>query len=379
MRHVTFGMTLTLGVMFVLSMAIPVQSGMMGHGQMGKPEGAPESSPGGMMGQGGQGSMGMMNPQMQQQMMRGIMGGGMQGVLGGMAMARPSQLVRMLKTELELSDEQAKRLTQIVSQATKATIRQHADLRIAELELRELLEADQVDLAQVEGKLKAVEGLRTQLRLSLIKAHEQAKSLLTPEQRHKLEPLHDQLLGILSSGMMGTMEMTGHGGGGAMGGMGMMGAQKKQPMMQGMMGGGAGEQPKSPMQMAGSPQKLTQEDTQGAVTVIATLLTLDKPRADGKLAVRLKLDTHAVDLAQYQVDRHAVLRDSQGQEIQAAGFESNSGDAHHREGVLTFPGMRASGKPLLNPEVKSITLILRGLGGIEERVFRWELPAGARM
>jgi hypothetical protein len=66
------------------------------------------------------------------------------------------------------------------------------------------------------------------------------------------------------------------------------GAAEASPRgMMGMMGGGRGGQPQSPMQMAGGPQNLTQEDTQRAVTVNATLLTPDKPRADGKLAVQL--------------------------------------------------------------------------------------------
>jgi hypothetical protein len=149
-----------------------------------------------------------------------------------------------------------------------------------------------------------------------------------------------------------------------------------QQMMRGMTGGGMGGQPQSPMQMAGSPQNLTQEDTQGAVTVSVTLLSPDKPRADGKLAVQVKLDTHAVDLDQYQMEKLAVLRDGQGREIQAVGFESASGSGHHREGVLTFPGTDAAGKPMLSPEAKSLTLILRGIGGVPERVFRWQLPLG---
>jgi hypothetical protein len=63
------------------------------------------------------------------------------------------------------------------------------------------------------------------------------------------------------------------------------------------------------------PQNLTQQDTQGAVTVSATLLTPDKPRAEGKLAVQVKLDTHAVDLDQYQLDNLAVLRNAQGRSV----------------------------------------------------------------
>ncbi len=373
-KRVPSGTVVSLALMLVLSTVIPAQSGMMGQRQMRPSEGEREASPGGMMGmmgQGGMGGMGMMGPQM----MPGMMGGGMQGMPEGMGMPRPRQMGRMLKAELGLSDEQAKQLTQIFSQATKAGIKQRADIRIAELELRELLETDPVDMAQVEGKLKAIEGLRTALRLSLIKAHEQAKGVLTPEQRQKLEGLHDRL-----PGMMGMMEMMGEGGSGSMGmvgqggmgGMGMMGPQ----MMRGMMGGGMGGQPQSPMQMARSPQNLTQEDTQGAVTVNATLLTPDKPRPDGKLAVQVKLETHSVNLDQYQLEKVALLRDAQGREVQALGLESPSGSGHHREGVLTFPGTDASGKPLLSPEAKSLTLILRGIDGVSERVFRWQLPLG---
>jgi periplasmic protein CpxP/Spy len=380
MKYVAYGTAVTLGLMLVLSTVIPAQSGMMGQRQMGQSEGAAESSPGGMMGMMGQGGMGMMEPQM----MRGMMGGGMQGMPEGMGMPRPSQLVRTLKAELGLSDEQGKQLTQIFSQATKARIKRRADLRIAEFELGELVEADPVDMGQVEGKLKAIEGLRTTLRLGLIKAHEQAKGELTPEQRQKLERLHDRLPGMMGPGMMSMMEMMGEGGSGGMGmmgqggmgGMGMMEPQMMQQMMRGMMGGGMGGQPQSPMQMAGSPQNLTQEDTQGAVTVNATLLTPDKPRADGKLAVQVKLETHSVDLDQYQLETLAILRDVQGREIQALGLESPSGSGHHREGVLLFPGIDATGKPLLSPEAKSLTLILRGIDGVSERVFRWQLPLG---
>ena len=48
-------------------------------------------------------------------------------------------------------------------------------------------------MAQVEAKLKAIEGLCTLLQLSLITAHEQAQGVRSPEQRQKLERLHDRL------------------------------------------------------------------------------------------------------------------------------------------------------------------------------------------
>ena len=96
----------------------------------------------------------------------------------------------------------------------------------------------------------------------------------------------------------------------------------------------------------------------------------------GHASVQLKLDTHAVDLDQYQLEKLALLRDAQGREVQALGLESPSGSGHHREGVLTFPGTDATGKPLLTPEAKSLTLILRGIGGVSDRVFHWQLPHG---
>jgi Spy/CpxP family protein refolding chaperone len=352
---------------------------MMGQGGMG------------MMGQGGQGGMGTMGPQMR----RGMMGGGRPE---GVGMHRPSQMVRMLRAELELSEEQAKQVKALLLQVTKTRILQHAELRVAELELQELLETDPVDMAQVETKLKAIEGRRTALRLAMIKAHEQAKAVLTPEQRQKLERLHDRHPGMMGHGMMGMMEMMemmGEGGGGEMGMMrqggqggmgmmgqggtestGMMGPQMGPQMRHGMMGGAMGGQPQSSMPMAGSPQQLTQEDRQGGVTVSATLLTPEKPRADGKLAVQVKLETHSVDLDQYQLEKLAVLRDAQGREVQPAGLESASGSGHHREAVLTFPGVDTAGTPLLKPEAKALTLIVRGIGGVLERTFRWQLPPG---
>jgi Spy/CpxP family protein refolding chaperone len=368
MKYILYGVAATLGVMLALMGVSPVQGGMMGQGQMRQPGEAREPSPGGMMGQEGMGGMGIMMPQMMQQMMRSMMGGGMHGMPEGMGMPQPSRLVRMLKEELGLSDEQTKQLKPIVLQAMKTEIQQRADLQIAEIDLGELLEAAPVDMAQVEAKLKGIEGLRTMLRLTLIKAHEQAKALLTPEQRQKLERLHDRMPGMMGSGPMGMMEMMGEGSAGAM--------SMRGPGMMGMIGGGMGGQSQSAPQMAGMPQNLTQQDTQGAVTVSATLLTPDKTREDGKLAVQVKLDTHAVDLDQYQIEKLAALRDGLGREIPAAGLESASGSGHHREGVLTFPGADASGKPVLSPEAKTLTLIMRGIGGVPERMFRWQLPLG---
>jgi Spy/CpxP family protein refolding chaperone len=353
MTCAAYGVAISVGLALVLSTGIPAHSGMRGHGQMHQSESAAEPSPGGSMGMMGQ--------------------GGMTHALEEGHISHPNHLVRMLKAELGLSEEQTKKTKAILFQVLKANIKGRADVQIAELELQELLQAESVDMAQVETKLKGLEGLRTTLRLTMIKTHEQAKALLTPEQRQTFERLHDHFAGLMGSSMMGMMETPGEGRSGATGGTGMM----RQHMRRGMMGGKMSGQSQPPMPMAAGPQQLTQEDTQGAVTVTATLLTPDKPRADGKVAVQITLETHSVDLDSYRLETLARLRDTQGREVQAVGLEAPSGSGHHREGILIFPNMDARNNPLIGSEAKSLTLLLRDIGGVQERVFRWQLPASS--
>ena len=172
MRCARYGTAVALGCMLILMVPLIAQSGMMGQGPMEQPEAMRESPPRGPSGRMGSGMMGMMES------------GGMGGHRDLM---EPGPMLRMLKTELALSEGQEKPLKDILYQVAKAQIKQRADVRVAELELQQLLEADPVEMGKVEAKVKEVEGLRTALRLNWIKAHEQAKSLLTPEQRQKLE------------------------------------------------------------------------------------------------------------------------------------------------------------------------------------------------
>ncbi len=88
---------------------------------------------------------------------------------------------------LDLSDKQKEALKAIKIRVTKETIRRRADLEIGRVELRELLDKDPVDMKAVEANLKKAEGLRTDLRLSHIKALQEVKAQLTPEQRAKLK------------------------------------------------------------------------------------------------------------------------------------------------------------------------------------------------
>lgn len=93
------------------------------------------------------------------------------------------------RDDLGLSPEQVRALEQLRSDFQREAIRKEADLRIAEIDLASLLEAEKVDLAQVEAKIREVERLRADLRFARIRTIEQGKEQLTAEQRKKLREL----------------------------------------------------------------------------------------------------------------------------------------------------------------------------------------------
>jgi Spy/CpxP family protein refolding chaperone len=108
------------------------------------------------------------------------------------------------RTELGLSPEQVGQLETLRGDFTREMIRRDADIRIAELDLTTLLEREPVDFSKVEAKVREVAQLRGDLRLARLRAIEQGKAVLTPDQRARLQTM-------LGSGMH-------HGSGGGPGG-----------------------------------------------------------------------------------------------------------------------------------------------------------------
>jgi len=74
-------------------------------------------------------------------------------------------------------------------------------MRIVQIELKDLLSQDPVDMKAVEAKVKQLEMMRTEMHLSHIKAIEDIRTKLTPEQRKKLREM------IEAGPMMGGMGM----------------------------------------------------------------------------------------------------------------------------------------------------------------------------
>jgi Spy/CpxP family protein refolding chaperone len=112
--------------------------------------------------------------------------------------------------KLGLDEKQLVTAREVRSSVMKDTIRKKADEQAAGIDLKDLLDRDPVDIKAVEAKLRQIESLRTEMRLSLIRAMEEIKLKLTPQQRKRLKemPAMEPLAG---RGVMGEMR---HGPGG---------------------------------------------------------------------------------------------------------------------------------------------------------------------
>jgi Spy/CpxP family protein refolding chaperone len=120
----------------------------------------------------------------------GDMGGhGMgSGMMCGCGMDGQMMGTEHLKS-LSLDEQQKTLIGEIKSRMMKETIRRTADMRIVQIEVKDLLSQDPVDMKAVEAKVKQLEMMRTEMHLSHIKAIEDIRTKLTPEQRKKLREM----------------------------------------------------------------------------------------------------------------------------------------------------------------------------------------------
>ena len=87
--------------------------------------------------------------------------------------------------DLGLSQEQRAKIKAIATDYTKTRIREEADLKLAEVDVRTLIHDEKADLAAIETALKKSENTHMALRLVGVKALRAAAAVLTPEQREK--------------------------------------------------------------------------------------------------------------------------------------------------------------------------------------------------
>lgn len=100
----------------------------------------------------------------------------------------------------------------------------------------------------------------------------------------------------------------------------------------------------------------------GSVTVTVTPLSL---KAGAPLEFEIAMNTHSVDLSDDML-KAVVLRDDAGKEYAPTAWDGPASGGHHRSGKVTLPDL-ASG-------AKSVTLVVKGIAGVPERSFKWDLP-----
>ncbi len=76
------------------------------------------------------------------------------------------------------------------------------------------------------------------------------------------------------------------------------------------------------------------------------------------------MDTHSKPL-DTDFAQAAVLTDDTGRSFVPLAWQGDPPGGHHRKGILRFP--LPAGKP------KAVELKIKGIGGVAERVFGWEL------
>src|SRR3989449_2407147 len=87
--------------------------------------------------------------------------------------------------DLGLSQEQRAKIKAIATDYTKTRIREEADLKLAEVDVRTLVHNEKADLAAIETAMKKSESTHTALRLDGVKALRAAAAVLTSEQVEK--------------------------------------------------------------------------------------------------------------------------------------------------------------------------------------------------
>jgi Spy/CpxP family protein refolding chaperone len=116
---------------------------------------------------------------------------------GGMIQHHLERLAR----HLDLTAEQRTQMWTVMGNQAKEAIRLQADLETLAIDLRQLLEADPVDLARVKPLLQSMAGKEADLRLLHITAVQEMSQILTPEQRQKFRTIRHSMMG--HHGMMG--------------------------------------------------------------------------------------------------------------------------------------------------------------------------------
>lgn len=114
------------------------------------------------------------------------MGRGMRGMHRGMGLG--PAMVR----ELDLTAEQQEKMKAARERQQRKAIQSRADIQLARLDLRKLMQADKPDQRAIDTQIDKISGLEAGLHKSRVATMLEFRASLTPEQQKKLKELREQ-------------------------------------------------------------------------------------------------------------------------------------------------------------------------------------------
>jgi Spy/CpxP family protein refolding chaperone len=123
-------------------------------------------------------------------------GGGAMGMRHGMGrgahMMRRGGFGPRLARELDLTAEQREKMKAAHERQERKAIQARADIQLARLDLRKLMDADKPDSKAIDAQIDRIAGIRAGLAKSRMATMLEFRATLTPEQQKKLRELRER-------------------------------------------------------------------------------------------------------------------------------------------------------------------------------------------
>ena len=109
--------------------------------------------------------------------------------------------VMMMMMNLGLDQKQKEAVHETIDRTVKDLIKKRSDLLVAIIDLEDIIQREPIDINAAESKLKQIEPIKSAMFLTQLKALEEIRSILTPEQRDKLMEM-TEMQGMQGAPMM---------------------------------------------------------------------------------------------------------------------------------------------------------------------------------
>ncbi len=123
--------------------------------------------------------------------------GGGRGPMMGMGRMGVDMLDMCLANadKIGLSDEQIKKIKPIHREMEKKRAQFQADLKVAEIDMKEIMDVKDFDLEKASAQVKKIADIRTAHQLDMLKGMKEVRAILTEEQFRKMQKLMHEKMG----------------------------------------------------------------------------------------------------------------------------------------------------------------------------------------